>query len=66
VVGAITDLAFAIVPWVYIRSLHINLKEKISVGVALSMGFFACICSVLKIYYTWTLGSHADFTCKYS
>ncbi|CRG88300.1 hypothetical protein PISL3812_05329 [Talaromyces islandicus] len=62
VVGAITDLVFAIVPWFYIKNLHINLKEKIGVGVALSMGFFACICSILKIYYTWTLGSHGDFT----
>lgn len=43
-----------------------GLKEKITIGVALSMGFFATVCSSLKIYYTWTLGSHQDFTCNSS
>ncbi|KAK2760702.1 hypothetical protein FQN54_001937 [Arachnomyces sp. PD_36] len=62
VTGAVTDFLFAIVPWIYVRNLQMGLKEKISVGVALSMGFFAGACSILKIYYTWTLGAHADFT----
>jgi len=64
VFGAATDFVYAILPWFYIRTLKIGLKEKISVGVALSMGIFAGACSILKIYYTWTLGSHTDFTCK--
>ena len=64
VFGAITDFAFAILPWFYVSKLRINIKEKITVGVALSMGFFAAICSILKIYYTSVLGAHADFTCR--
>ncbi|KAL7934619.1 hypothetical protein V8C35DRAFT_33292 [Trichoderma chlorosporum] len=61
-IGALTDFAFAIAPWFYLRKLQMGLKEKITIGVALSMGFFATACSTLKIYYTWTLGSHQDFT----
>ncbi|KAJ3499412.1 hypothetical protein NLG97_g341 [Lecanicillium saksenae] len=62
VTGAVTDFVFALLPWYYIRSLQMGVKEKLSVGVALSMGLFAGACSILKIYYTSTLGAHADFT----
>ena len=65
VFGAVTDFSFAILPWFYVIKLKIGLKEKITVGVALSMGFFAAICSILKIYYTGTLGAHSDYSCKY-
>ncbi|KAF3072855.1 hypothetical protein CFAM422_004881 [Trichoderma lentiforme] len=61
-IGALTDFCFAVLPWFYLRKLQMGLKEKITIGVALSMGFFATVCSSLKIYYTWTLGSHQDFT----
>ncbi|CAI6335374.1 unnamed protein product [Periconia digitata] len=62
VTGALTDFVFALLPWFYITKVQISLKEKLSVGVALSAGFAAGVCSIMKIYYTSTLGAHADYT----
>ncbi|PNP47038.1 hypothetical protein THARTR1_10543 [Trichoderma harzianum] len=42
-IGALTDFCFAVLPWFYLRKLQMGLKEKITIGVALSMGFFATV-----------------------
>jgi hypothetical protein len=65
VTGAVSDFVLAILPWFYIRNLQIGIKEKISVGFALSVGFLAGVCSILKIYYTSTLGARSDYSCKF-
>lgn len=36
-------------------------REKVAVGIALSVGFLAGIFSILKIYYTTTLNARADY-----
>lgn len=63
--GALTDFVFAILPWFYITKVKISMKEKVSIGIALSAGFAAGVCSIMKIYYTSTLGAHSDYTCTY-
>jgi hypothetical protein len=63
VTGALTDFVFALLPWLYITKVKISFKEKVSVGFALSAGFAAGVCSIMKIYYTSTLGAHTDYTC---
>lgn len=62
--GALADFAFAIIPWFYVYKLKMKLKERIAVGVALSLGFFAGVASILKIYYTGRLTSRSDYACK--
>jgi hypothetical protein len=64
VTGAASDFVLAILPWFYIGKLNIGLKEKISIGLVMSTGIFATACSILKIYYTSTLGPRTDYSCK--
>lgn len=65
-VGAATDFAFALIPWYYVRSLQMSLKNKLGVGVALSLGFFAGGCSIVKTCYIPRMGeAQADYSCKF-
>lgn len=62
-IGAVTDFAYAVLPWFYIVRLQMSTRRKIAVGLALSAGLLPFVCSILKIYYTSTLGADTDPTC---
>ncbi|KAK8085651.1 hypothetical protein PG997_006922 [Apiospora hydei] len=43
-----SDLFFALVPWLVLANLQMKLKEKIGVGVAMSLGVFAAATAIVK------------------
>ena len=38
-VGCAADFALAGIPWFYIAKLNINRREKVAIGIAMSVGF---------------------------
>ncbi|KAJ2907128.1 hypothetical protein MKZ38_007643 [Zalerion maritima] len=46
--SAFADIALALLPWKLVWGLQMKLKEKIGVGVAMSMGVFAGVTSLVK------------------
>ncbi|KAK0648575.1 hypothetical protein B0T16DRAFT_325546 [Cercophora newfieldiana] len=55
------DIVLAIIPWKVIWTLTMNKKEKFGVLVAMSMGIFAGITSIIKLTQLPTI-SNANFT----
>jgi hypothetical protein len=55
------DIVLAIIPWKIIWSLTMNKKEKFGVLVAMSMGIFAGVTSIVKITTLPGIGN-SDFT----
>ncbi|CAJ2511703.1 Uu.00g073280.m01.CDS01 [Anthostomella pinea] len=53
--SALMDIGLAMLPWAVILKLQMKTKEKIGVAVAMSMGVFAAITSILKCTYIVTL-----------
>ncbi|KXX80058.1 hypothetical protein MMYC01_200609 [Madurella mycetomatis] len=49
VYSACMDIALAMLPWQFIWGLQMKRKEKIGVGVAMSMGIFAGITGLVKV-----------------
>ncbi|KAF1972300.1 hypothetical protein BU23DRAFT_388947, partial [Bimuria novae-zelandiae CBS 107.79] len=60
---AIVDFALALIPWKLIWGLQLQTKEKIGVGIAMSMGLLAGVCAIVKGYYLQQL-TDADFFYK--
>ncbi|KAM5357914.1 hypothetical protein ACJZ2D_015788 [Fusarium nematophilum] len=48
--SAAADFALAFLPWRIIWNLQMRTKEKIGVGIAMSMGIFAGVASIIKAY----------------
>ncbi|OAA62891.1 hypothetical protein SPI_04431 [Niveomyces insectorum RCEF 264] len=46
--SGVLDLAFAIIPWMLLRNLHVSPGEKLGVALAMSMGVFAAISAFIK------------------
>ncbi|KAL5431524.1 hypothetical protein PMIN05_009461 [Paraphaeosphaeria minitans] len=44
----IVDFALAILPWKLLRGLQLQTKEKMGVGIAMSMGLLAGVCGIVK------------------
>jgi hypothetical protein len=59
----IVDFALALIPWMVLRHLKLHTREKIGLGIAMSMGFLAGICAVVKGLYLKDLTGN-DFFCK--
>ena len=57
------DFALASIPWVLLRQLQLRTKEKLGLGIAMSMGFFAGICAIIKGLYLKDMTGD-DFFCK--
>ncbi|KAG7293706.1 hypothetical protein NEMBOFW57_003763 [Staphylotrichum longicolle] len=49
VYSACSDIALALLPWQFISGLQMKKKEKIGVGIAMSMGIFAGITGLIKV-----------------
>ncbi|KAL2270727.1 hypothetical protein VTJ83DRAFT_98 [Remersonia thermophila] len=49
VYSACADLALALLPWQIIMTLQMRWKEKLGVGIAMSMGIFACVTCAIKV-----------------
>lgn len=59
----IVDFALALIPWMVLRHLKLHTREKIGLGIAMSMGFFAGVCAIVKGLYLKDLTGN-DFFCK--
>ncbi|KAK3988442.1 hypothetical protein QBC44DRAFT_371097 [Cladorrhinum sp. PSN332] len=46
--SAVCDLVLALLPWVILSGLHMRPKEKLGVGIAMSMGIVAAIMATVK------------------
>ncbi|KAI1412235.1 hypothetical protein F5Y13DRAFT_180305 [Hypoxylon sp. FL1857] len=57
------DFVLAILAWIIIMGLHINIKEKIGLAVGMSMGVIAGITAVIKAAGLTVINEH-DFNCK--
>ncbi|KAF2798421.1 hypothetical protein K505DRAFT_357516 [Melanomma pulvis-pyrius CBS 109.77] len=47
--GAFLDFFLAALPWIFLRGLQIKRKEKITICISLSAGFFAGICGIIRL-----------------
>ncbi|KAK8053102.1 hypothetical protein PG996_012403 [Apiospora saccharicola] len=61
--SAACDLFFALVPWLVLVNLQMKFKEKIGVGVAMSLGVFAAATGIVKTIKLENLRNE-DFSCK--
>ncbi|CAI4220042.1 unnamed protein product [Parascedosporium putredinis] len=58
--GAI-DLGLALLPWYLIWDMNINIREKLGIGVAMSLGVCACATAILKCVALPTI-ARGDYT----
>ncbi|KAJ4302949.1 hypothetical protein N0V90_001840 [Kalmusia sp. IMI 367209] len=61
---ATVDFALALLPWKLLWGLQLQTKEKIGVGIAMSMGLLAGMCAIIKGIYLQQL-TDSDFFCEY-
>ena len=59
------DFALALLPWKLVWGLRLRLREKVGVGIAMSMGLLAGICAIVKGAYLVQL-TKDNFFCEYS
>ncbi|KAI9712651.1 MAG: hypothetical protein M1820_001272 [Bogoriella megaspora] len=57
-----TDVLFAVLPIPLILSLQLNKRQKISLIIALSLGFFSCAASLVKTVLQFNVFKNADWT----
>jgi len=57
-----TDVLFAVLPIPIIWGLRLNVRTKISLICILSLGFFACACSIVKEVYLSNFFTNPDFS----
>ncbi|KAF3033924.1 hypothetical protein E8E11_001640 [Didymella keratinophila] len=58
---AVADFYLALLPWTLIWGLQMRTREKIGVGIAMSMGILAGVCAIVKGVYIVQL-RQADFS----
>ncbi|KAF1955010.1 hypothetical protein CC80DRAFT_382070, partial [Byssothecium circinans] len=59
--SALVDIVLAILPWHIVMNLNMRRKEKLTVAIGLSLGFFAGICSVIRTFELQSLASLSEF-----
>ncbi|KAK2629560.1 hypothetical protein QTJ16_000380 [Diplocarpon rosae] len=60
VVNILTDVLFASLPIPIVWNLQVNVRTKISLIVIMSLGYFACACSIVKTKIQATVFQDAD------
>ncbi len=55
VYGGIMDIALALCPWFIVRGLLLDLREKIGLAVAMSLGALTGIVVILRAFILWLL-----------
>lgn len=61
---ALVDFALALLPWKVLWGLQLMTKEKIGVGIAMSMGLLAGVCAIVKGVYIQQV-TDIDFFCEF-
>ncbi|KAM7188722.1 puromycin-sensitive aminopeptidase [Rhypophila sp. PSN 637] len=62
VINIVTDVIIILLPIPTTYSLHMPLKQKISVGIVLALGSGACIASIGRVAYVRAMVDNPDFT----
>lgn len=60
VFNVLSDFAILIVPMPTLWSLQMSLKKKLLVMGVFATGFFACVTSILRSYYSWRTAKSED------
>ncbi|CAD6593760.1 MAG: hypothetical protein ASARMPRED_007916 [Alectoria sarmentosa] len=60
--NVISDFTILILPMPCVWRLRLPLKKKILMTAIFATGFFACITSILRTYYTWKIVQSPDIT----
>ena len=60
VISMVTDAIFAVLPVYLLTRLRLNMRTKIALSFALSLGFVAVICGCIKTYYLWGFFQQKD------
>lgn len=61
----IVDFALALLPWKLLWGLQLKTREKVGVGIAMSMGLLAGVCAIVKGVNLQAV-TDSDFFCKSS
>ncbi|RFU34709.1 hypothetical protein B7463_g1634, partial [Scytalidium lignicola] len=61
-ISVIADFVLAALPWVILWNLQMKKKEKLVIGGAMSLGFFAMICGVVRTIAVRDLSTRADYS----
>ncbi|KAK8068338.1 hypothetical protein PG996_007450 [Apiospora saccharicola] len=61
-VNITTDVIFVLLPIPMILKLHVNTRTKATLIVALSLGIFACIAAIVRVYLGAHIFENVDFT----
>nr|XP_023908640.1 satratoxin biosynthesis SC1 cluster protein 4-like [Quercus suber] len=64
--NVISDFAILLLPLPTIYKLQCGWKKKIAIGGVFATGFFVCIISILRTYYTWRLFTETDVSWEIS
>lgn len=62
VFNVISDFAILILPMPCVWRLRLPLKKKVLMTTIFATGFFACITSILRTYYTWKIVQSPDIS----
>lgn len=57
------DILLALLPWIILKDLTMKKREKLGVGIAMSMGIFTGVAAFLKTSAIESSGAK-DFNCK--
>ncbi|KIX02573.1 uncharacterized protein Z518_08514 [Rhinocladiella mackenziei CBS 650.93] len=60
--SAACDFALALYPWVILKSLNMKRREKVGVGLAMSLGVFAGATAIIKTTKLPALSKQVDYT----
>ncbi|KAF2453484.1 hypothetical protein BDY21DRAFT_126629 [Lineolata rhizophorae] len=60
--SAAMDFALAVFPWLVVKDLQMNKREKIGVAFAMSLGVLAGITAIVKTSYLPSMARSTDFT----
>ncbi|KAH8808619.1 hypothetical protein F5884DRAFT_378259 [Xylogone sp. PMI_703] len=62
IVAVIVDFVLAVLPWFILWNLQMKKKEKLVIGGALSLGFFAMVCGIARTVTVKDLTARSDYS----
>jgi hypothetical protein len=65
VICAAADIIYAGLPWIALWNLQMNKNTKIVICSAMSLGFFAGICGIVRAISLEGLNARSDYTCMF-
>lgn len=60
VYGGVVDVLLALFPWLVVRELQLQKREKVGLGVAMSLGAVTGVITILRAFFQFVQGDN-DF-----